>query len=212
MKKLSILSALAFLLVINSQAQEKTFQKYYFQVGGGASSKNGIFDEYSIHAVLKNNWTIGLSYQSMNMDPKNLPSDYEPGYTTFFMIPIPDAMPSVDMNVISVTAGKCLPTGRKTWFSAEAGMSVVSGEKMNFTRQHVPSNNGFLDYTPSNYGSTMEKKTTMGGMLKADFNWAICRYIGIGLGAHANLNSIQSTTGIEFKFIVGNLAKKKNKK
>jgi hypothetical protein len=209
MKKLSILSALAFLVVINSQAQEKTFQKYYFQAGGGGSSNNGGFAELSLHAVLKKNWMIGVLYQTMTMDPKNLPSDYEPGYTTFFIIPIPDAMPSVDMNVVSFTAGKCLPVARKVWFAAEAGMSIVSGEKMSFNRQAVDNSYGIFDYTPSNYPSTIEKKTTIGGMLRADFNWAICRYIGIGLGAHANLNSIQSTTGVEFKLIVGNLANKK---
>jgi hypothetical protein len=143
------------------------------------------------------------------MNPKNLPSDYEQGFTVIFLIPIPDAMPAVDMNVVSFTAGKILPVSRKVWFSGEAGISIVSGETMNFTRQSSTSTGFFFDYIPSNYSYTSEKKSTMGAMLKADFNWAFCRFAGLGLSAHANLNSIQSTTGLEFKLLVGNLAKKK---
>src|SRR5215831_12383355 len=106
MKKLTILSTLVILLALYSKAQEQTsgIQKFYFQAGAGGGAHDAVFGELSLHAVLKKNWMIGLSYQSTTMNPKNLPSNYEPGYTIVFFFPIPDPMPTVNMNLVSLTA------------------------------------------------------------------------------------------------------------
>ena len=68
------------------------------------------------------------------MDPKNLPADYEQGYTVIFIIPLYDEYPAVKMNLISFTAGKYFETGRKTWFTTEAGISIGTGDKMSLLR------------------------------------------------------------------------------
>ena len=134
------------------------------------------------------------------MNPKNLPSDYEPGYTLILFFPIPDAMPSVRMSALNFTGGKLFPLGRKTWFTAEAGLSIVSGETFQFTLQPTV---GDWAYISSNYSAQKKPHTTVGGMIKTDFNWAFTPYVGLSIGGFANMNSIQSPVGVEFKLIAG---------
>ncbi|MEO7394612.1 MAG: hypothetical protein ABIU11_06680, partial [Chitinophagaceae bacterium] len=97
--------------------------------------------------------------------------------------------------------------GQKLWFTTEAGLSIVNGEKMSFTRQPETSDRYF--YSSSNFSIKKETKTTIGGMLKADFNWAVLPYLGLGAGVFANFNSIQSPLGFQFKIIIGWLNSKK---
>jgi hypothetical protein len=207
MKQAISLTLLIILATVSfGQAKEQPIKKIYLQLGGGLTSNNGVSAELGIQAILKKNWSMTFSYQNIQMDPKNLPSDYEPGYTILIIIPVPDALPSADMNLVSLTAGKFFPTGRKTWFTTEAGLSVVSGDKMNFTPQPVISD---YVYTPSNYATTKERQTSIGALLKADFNWAFCPYVGLGAGAFANFNSIQSPIGFQVKLIAGWMNSKK---
>lgn len=56
-----------------------------------------------------------------------------------------------------------------------------------------------------------EPKTTIGAMLKADFNWAFTPYVGLGAGAFVNISSIQNPIGGQVKLIVGWLNTKKKK-
>jgi len=169
------------------------------QVGGGPASQDGTVSDFGIQAVLKNNWTATVSYQSIEMNPKGLPADYKQGYT-FLLFTFYDEFPTNNMNLFSFTAGKFFETGRKTWFTTEAGFSIVNGEKMNFTPQPIVQD--FL-YSSSNYSVRKEDKTTIGAMLKADFNWAFLPFLGLGAGAFANLNSIQSPVGFQLKLICG---------
>lgn len=110
------------------------------------------------------------------------------------------------MDLISFTAGKFFETGRKTWFTTETGFSIVNGDKMNFTSQPVVLD---IVHYSSNYSVKKEKKTTIGGMLKADFNWAFLPFLGLGAGAFANFNSIQSPVGFQVKIICGWMNRKR---
>jgi hypothetical protein len=71
---------------------------------------------------------------------------------------------------------------------------------MTFTQQPVEN---YLFFVTSNYGVATDTKTAMGLLLKADFNWAFLRYAGLGGGVFANINSIRSIFGIQFKFLIG---------
>ena len=185
-----------------SQTKETSIKKFYLEIAGGGSSQNGSVAEFAVQAIFKNNWTASFSYHNIDMNPKNLPADYKQGYTLFILIPIPDVLPSNNMNVFSFSGGKFFSAGRKTWFTTEAGLSIVNGQTYSFTRQPV-TNNGL--YFSSNYAAKEESKTTIGGMLKADFNWAILRFLGLGAGVFANFNSIQSPVGFQVKLMVGKL-------
>ena len=195
------------------QTIEKTSKKIYLQAGLGATGHNGVFTDIGVQAVLKNNWTTSLSYNSIDMDPKNIPSDYDPGYAIVLFIPIENKTPSIDMKVLSFMVGKYYKGGRNTWFTTEGGLSLITAKELNFSkRPDDPSYNIILFGEKfSNYTHTEEKKTTMGAMLKADFNWAFASFAGVGAGVFANLNSIQSPVGFQIKLLIGKMNKQKKR-
>ncbi|HEV8285273.1 MAG TPA: hypothetical protein VGQ09_13245 [Chitinophagaceae bacterium] len=188
------------------QTKQTALNKIYLQIGAGSCSHKGMVGEFDVQAAFKNNWIASFSYHNLEMDDKNVPSDYDPGEATFLFIPLGGSMPTIEMNTYSLTAGKYTKTGKNTWLSAEGGISLVKGEKINYTR-----NTGDLSAwsliiisgRPSNYITTVENKTTMGGMLKANFNWAFASFAGLGAGVFANVNSIQSAVGYEVKLSLG---------
>src|SRR6478609_7448030 len=110
MKKLLVvlISSLAT-MSLTAQNQSSGVTKFYVDGGGGAASHNGVFAQLGATAVLKNNWLASISYYRFDMNPKNLPSNYEPGYTLIFIFPIPDAMPSQKMSALNFTGGKLFP-------------------------------------------------------------------------------------------------------
>lgn len=137
------------------------------------------------------------------MSAKNLPADYDPEFDVFILYPVP----TNDMKVFNFTMGKYFGTGRKTWFTTEAGFAVVSGQELKFTSQPIEGL-GFLHWS-SNYAVQKENKTTIGGVLKADFNWAFLPFAGLGAGVFANFNSIQSPVGFEIKLLIGKMNTKR---
>ena len=61
------------------------------------------------------------------------------------------------------------------------------------------------------YAVQKETKTTGGGMVKADFNWALLPFLGLGAGVFANFNSIQTPVGAHIKLIAGWMNRKSKK-
>lgn len=215
MKKIIILTLL-FVTAKTSigQVKEKTVDKMYVQFAAGVSSKNGGFTEAGIQAKIKKNWVTTFSYHSISMDTKNLPKDYIPGYTMLFFFEGNESTPRLNMKAYSFTGGKVFEAGKKIWFTTEAGFSIVNSEILSFTRKPVTTEDaaiffGFL-FSSSNYDVKKENKTVIGGMLKADFNWAFSSFAGIGVGVFANFNSIQSPVGAQVKLIIGWMNRKKN--
>jgi len=190
--------------VTNAQSRTSKLEKIYGQSGIGPASKSGYSGSFAVQSVWKNNLVATISYQRISSNPKNLPSDYKQGYSIVLFFPLPDPMPEQKLNIISLTAGKFFPSGRKTWFTTEAGLSLVTGDKFTFNRQQIQSENVvFFAYETSNYNASKEKVSGIGGQLKADFNWAFCSFAGVGAGIYANLNSIQSVVGGEIRINVG---------
>jgi hypothetical protein len=68
---------------------------------------------------------------------------------------------------------------------------------------------GWEEYTTSNYETTVENKNTIGGVLKADVNWAFASFMGMGCGVYANINSVQSPTGFYVKLMIGFMGREK---
>ena len=215
MKKLVIFSILIG-FAIGSFCQQKDSEliktsatkKFYLQAGTGISTAGGVSFDFGIQTVLKNNWTVSASYKRVEMKAKNLPGNYERGYAFLIFFPVYDEWPLNKMNTINFTLGKYFETGKKTWFTAEGGLSFVSGQTLTFTSQQVFND---ILYISSNYSYTKENKTGFGVILKSDFNWAIFPFAGLGAGVYADLNSLQSPLGFELKFICGNLRQHKKK-
>ena len=202
---IAIVILLALATTVYAQSSKDHIPKFYTQIGIGPSTHNGSFTEFGGTVVFKNKWTTSITYQDFDMTPSNLPSDYKRGYTFIF----PDEWPSMKMKSINFTAGKYFPLNRQIWFTAEAGVAITSGDSFIFTRQAVVETTWQFS---SNYAIHSEPPSTgAGAIIKADFNWAICPYVGFSGGVFANVNSLQSMVGLDFKIIVGWLNSKKIK-
>ena len=199
-------------ITAKAQKKENPITKLYLQGAAGASTRAGGNTELSLQGVVNKKWSFTVSYHYLNMEPKNLPSDYQAESGVVLLIPY-TYTPEVNMKLFSVTAGKYFPLGRNSWVTTEAGLSIVNGEKASFEK--TPSQDiGFLIFwgTTSNYKTTIEKKTAVGGMLRADFTWAFCSFMGMGGGVFANFNSIQSPIGFNVKLTVGAMGRHKKVK
>lgn len=201
---LTVLIVLVFSFSAFCQDTKPSLTKWYVDFGGGATSHSGALGAVGLRTILSSNWTFGLAYDNVSMDPKNLPADYRPGAIVIIIIPISEGNPSVDMNAFSFTAGKYFPVGRRLWFTTDAGLSVVSGKVFQF--QPNKDRGGYPEY-PSNYTYTEERQTTIGGVLKAEVAWAFSGVVGISAGIFTHLNGVQSPVGASMKLLLGSLRK-----
>src|SRR6187399_3393250 len=78
--------SLAF--IITATGQTKAINKFYLQAGAGGGTHEAASYNLGIQTILKNKWSATLSYHEFDMDPKNLPSDYEPESVIILFIPI----------------------------------------------------------------------------------------------------------------------------
>lgn len=218
------LISLVLLLIslITATAQTgKSITKCYLQASAGGGSSNSNYSDLSLQAILKNKWSLSLSYQTLDMRPNNIPGDYKPatgeGAILFIPYSYTNGVDNINMNLVNLTGGKYFKTGRNTWATTEIGVSLVKGEKVDFNPVSVRSGSsyyfiGWEDYTTSNYETTVANKTTVGATVKADLNWAVASFFGIGAGVFANLNSIQSPVGFHVKLMVGFMGREKRNK
>jgi len=207
------LSIMSLAFIITASGQTKTMNKFYLQAGAGGGTHEAASYDLGIQSIFKNKWSATLSYHEFDMDPKNLPSDYEPETGYIFFIPYTYTV-QANMKIVSLTAGRYFKMGRNTWATTEAGLSYVSGEKVSFQHSEVTSSFAFIAASnSSNYTSTKEKKSAVGFMMQTDVNWAFSSFMGLGAGVFANINSIQSPIGFHVKLLVGNMGReKKNRK
>ncbi len=190
----------------------RPLSKIYLQAGAGGGTYNSSDFDLGLKAVLKNKWSMTLSYKGLEMRPKNLPSDYQPETGYVFFIPYTYEA-TTDMSLVSLTAGKYFSLGKHFWATTEGGLSYVKGEKVNFERtQSINSNILIAASTSSNYNSFKESKSTIGAMFQADVSWAFTSFMGIGAGVYANVNSIQSPVGFNIKLLVGKMGREKKHK
>lgn len=199
---------------VMAQKKESPIKKIYLQVGAGGNTIAGDNAEIGLQTIINNKWSTTISYHSLTMKPKNLPSDYKPGTgTVLFFIPYSDEV-IVNMDLFSLTAGKYFQTGKKSWITTEAGLSIVNGETASFQPTAVVTTTDPLALlfgmtgTTSNYNTTLENKTSIGAMIRADYNWAFSRFFGLGAGVFANFNSIQSPVGFNLKLTMGWMGRK----
>ena len=197
----------------NATAQySKPLSKIYLEGGVGGGNFKSSTADLGVKMIFKDKWSMNLSYKYLEMDPKNLPSDYIPetGYVLF--IPYTYSVTS-DMQMVSLTAGKYFKLGRNTWSTTEGGLSYVKGEKIGFQKVQQTSTNILIaESNSSNYSTIKENKSTVGFMMQADINWAFASFMGVGAGVYANLNSIQSPIGFNIKLLIGKMGREKKRK
>src|SRR5258708_5664890 len=91
-------------LTAKAQKHENPITKFYLQGAAGASTRSGDNTELSLQGVIHNKWSFTLSYHDLNMEPKNLPADYQAETGVVLFIPYTDNA-EVNMKLFSVTAG-----------------------------------------------------------------------------------------------------------
>jgi hypothetical protein len=212
----ALILSLIFIFQVSNFLNAQTgssITKFYVYAGGGGGNYKSSAATLGLRTVFKNKWSGSVCYLNISMDPKNLPSDYKPGVSTLLLFTSTNPI-KVNMDLISISAGKYINLGKKIWATTEAGLSCVIGEKASF---HKSSETGFnwilLSDDPSNYRADLTKHTAIGAMVSADFHYAISRFFGMSAGLFANINSIQSPMGFQIKLIAGNfgIPKKANK-
>ena len=223
-KKNLLICLTVFLISFTSATgqQDKTIAKFYVQGALGGGTFGHLYSDVTLQAILKNKWSLSLGYQTLEeMKPNNIPSDYIPktgsGEFLFFPYSYTGSVDNVNMKLLSLTGGRYFKLGRNTWATTEAGFSYVKGQKMKFSSIPITSGStnyilGWEDYTTSNYETTVQNKSTIGLMAKADVNWAFASFMGIGCGVYGNLNSIQSPVGFHVKLMVGLMGREKRRK
>ena len=190
---------------LHAQKKEPALKRFYLQGAIGIATNSGAYADVALQAVTSKNFVATLSYTELEMEPKNLPSDYEPGYILLIIFPVFDN-PVVTTKVVSVTVGKAFKTGRNTWFTPEVGLGYVKGETMSFHSQPIVSD---IFSSSSNYWTSVEDKSTVGAVLRADINWAFASFMGLGAGVTGNLNSVQSLAGFHIKLMIGLMGRQK---
>jgi len=216
LKKLGFQFSLGVLLsasFLHTTAQTtKPISKIYLQTGAGGGTYQSSDFDLGLKAIFNNKWSMTLSYKSLEMNPKNRPADYQPETGYIFFIPYTYKV-TADMTLVSLTAGKYFNLGKNFWATTEGGLSYVNGEKVNFERtQSVSGNIIIAASTTSNYNATKENKSAIGAMFQADINWAFASFMGIGAGAYANINSVQSPVGFNIKLLIGKMGREKKRK
>ena len=135
-----VISFLVFSMTVTAQ-NSKTISKLYLQSGAGGGSHESSFGELGLQAIIKNKWSASLSYQVIDMKHKNIPTDYKPGSGTYFFLGFPlsysNEIEPMNMKLFSLTAGRYFKLSKKTWITTEGGVSLVKGEKANFTPSPV---------------------------------------------------------------------------
>lgn len=201
MKKFQLLVCILLITTVSfSQEKPAKLEKLYTELGAGSASDNAFSSLVGLQAIFPGRWTLGLSYHYAEPDPHNLPADYKPAVIFF----ISEGNPNVALKTFSLTGGRYFPAGRKLWFTTSAGISVVSGKEFHFTPNPTRGGVSILG-SSSNYTTTEETKTAMGALLKADLNWGLLSFLGLGAGVFADVNGLQSSTGFQLRLLLGKM-------
>lgn len=223
-KSLLALILLTHIFLISYSQPKSPVSKLYANLSGIMKPQKvqmGSGTEAGISLVVRNKLSISFSRHAMNINPSNLPGDFEPGHKDgvafFFPYSGPDLDPSVNCEIYSLTIGRHFPLGKKSWFQLEGGPSFITGDKASFRKQSVTSGYtnyflGYDNYTTSNYTMTTERKQGLGLLMRADIQHAISRHIAIGFTIAAETSSVQSPVFMEIRMLGGHLGLPKKAK
>ncbi len=198
MKQMNTLFAVTFLLIAMMQANAQTLngkpwhvEKVYMSANAGTGTALGLTMHFN------NKWAGMITKESREMEAKNVPKDFDPGYTTVFYIPIENAPPNDRYETYSLSMGRVLSKkSEKAWVMATAGISLCNYTSNEFTRKNTVENYNdllliFLGFggTGSNYSSKEVKKTGFGASLGLQANVNLFRFMGLGGGANLQVNT-----------------------
>src|SRR5690242_1204665 len=189
------------LIVIDSviASDKDSLKTLYLEFGGGPCSSDGGFYQFSITFSVRKNWVGSISFYLFKLIPDNLPDDFKPGHE-FSGIAFGKKVnwPKRNIGALNFTAGKKFSLVKNVFATMQTGLSIGGGEEISYKSQTVTG-------TSSNYSITKKSTGLIGGLLKADLNFAFASWLGLGFGCIYSFNSIQSAIGPEFKLLLGKM-------
>ena len=202
---LTVLQLLFILSIAGSAAgQQASFISKAYLTSTGLVTSSGSMSGRCLQVVFRDKWSASVSHYSGNLNVNNLPSDYQQGENSFLGIAWKDGKPKHNLKVTSFTAGKFAKLSRSVWFTTEAGISINRGFETTFQRQTVTVADAWIIYSrSSNYTTTKQEKTVIGGIISADLKVAFSPFTTFGIGFNANPNSLQTTLGGQFSLSIG---------
>lgn len=158
----------------------------------------GIRDAYSISLYgdlpLKD-WNIGLDFNYLTGDAKNVPLDYEPGLVLWG-----DGTPISEMYSIGPTLSKNIKINSKTIFYPKAGITLNIVQKPENFR---PDNCSGMFCLGGNYDYDYIKSITAGLLLNPSIQFITKRKAAFTIGIRSNINPKYTTLSGEAGFVFG---------
>lgn len=205
-KQLCILLAISFLALHSKSQKQLTSFTIGFPVLS-LSNGSGVILGASGEWIYNHKFGLGIGASWKIADAYNLPKDYVSGLNIFG---------SGNLNEMGIFHIRGIYTARlkengKSRINLQAGPSLIIGDVSEFT----PNKNHEL--FSSNYKVEKKTKGTIGASLSAGFDFPFNRWLGMGVNANGNINSINSFIGGGISIFYGltdiNIPKrKKNRK
>ena len=190
-------SQTAFSQYYQKQGTELELSALYLGIGGGVTN-NG--DLYGLGAcfLLSNHWGGSISMKVNSHASKNLPSDYQSGFTI-----LSDGNINDKLKCITIAVLREFSPDANIRFVVEAGPSYNLLTQPEFTPVQNP---GWLS---SNYDvSTHNVESTVGLSMRGKAEWAFSKIVGLEIASFSNINTIQPFTGVEICLNMGFVRKK----
>ncbi|HSC54135.1 MAG TPA: hypothetical protein VLC98_10955 [Phnomibacter sp.] len=217
MKKLNTLIAAALFVATSLQTTAQNLETKPWHVRRAYGSANaGTGHAFSLNIHFENQWVAFTSYSAESMKAKDLPADFKNGYTMVLFFGAENPTPKDEFHSFNLGMGKVFTKpSDKFWIMGTAAINIGEYKKATFTRntnQTDPSiiNVLLLAYAEEdNYNHTYNKSMSIGTTLGLQTNVTLCRYIGLGAGAHVQLTTAGVIPGAWLGLNVGLLRPKK---
>lgn len=194
---LTISLFIGFIQTIAAQFSNPSSHSVYAQFTHG----NGSHDIYSASLTHINKRGFSITLQSTNesRNSKNLPADYEPGWSI-----MGDGIPDVSISTKSLLVGKVFEEQSKLLrFNLQGGICYGTIERpVNFVKKsyHFFGAVTYYDYE-------LQKNRFIGLILNPTMDILISRMIGFSTGILTNINHQTITMGAQFSLQFGFIRK-----
>lgn len=194
---LIIFFVIGFIQTIAAQFSNPASHSVYAQFTHG----NGSHDIYSssLTHINKRGFSITLQSTNESRNSKNLPADYEPGWSI-----MGDGIPDVSISTKSLLVGKVFEEQSKLLrFNLQGGICYGTIERpVNFVKKsyHFFGAVTYYDYE-------LQKNRFIGLILNPTMDILISRMIGFSTGILTNINHQTITMGAQFSLQFGFIRK-----
>jgi hypothetical protein len=168
---------------INPWSVRRAYMNFNAPINGG-----GTF-QFNMH--FNNKWVGFMGYEIGSPTSKNMPSDYQHGYSMLLGVEFKDSNPDDSYSLVTLGMGKVLTkSSDKAWVIATAGISFGSYQEQHFTPTPSESFNWILiGGRNANYQTKAESKTMVGITPGIEGHVNLFRFMALSSGAKAMISN-----------------------